>query len=591
MPGLGLAQGVRDCPNMVSDVTLYRLAATAVEAFGASTRFKYPQIQSANAAVGFALFCAGRSLDQPDIILTIRPMSPEERLRCVGNGIQGTVDIELGSMAAALVEAAAEPAMAPTFQDLFRALAEKLPEVRPTGTGKPAGNPLTAAIVPNTATDWRQVDPSLPERRIRLLAGPAESAARALFTDLIMLPGCRELPVIAALEAADAGQFRRTCSTLRHDGTIDEALHGEAELLNALTSDPNAMVLTNFDFAERNAAKVRAVPLNGVAPSAETINNGTYPAARPVQLYVKRDNLGIVPGLREFMALIAGVKAIGPDGFLIKAGLVPLADEAKAQTQNILRNVVKAPPRGPPPGDSALEEARKAEEARAKEAARAASAEQKLTEEQAHSKQLDAAAKEAAAQASQMKLALIETSQALDAARAAARAGHETLERELWDFALAEHGSSIARRYLELYPEGMFVQQAHTKIAEAPLEPAPPPPAPVERDVVLPFEPGQVKLTPAQEGTLDELATLLKSNPALRLAAEGHTDNVGSPERNRSIATERVRQVEARLVADGIEIARIAVTAIGAVHPAAPNDTAHGRARNRRVELHVGLAR
>jgi outer membrane protein OmpA-like peptidoglycan-associated protein len=78
---------------------------------------------------------------------------------------------------------------------------------------------------------------------------------------------------------------------------------------------------------------------------------------------------------------------------------------------------------------------------------------------------------------------------------------------------------------------------------------------------------------------------LLKTNPSLKLTVEGHTDNVGAPNYNRSLSDARARSVVAALTAQGIASRRLTAVGYGQEKPVADNGTDAGRAQNRRVEL------
>ena len=84
---------------------------------------------------------------------------------------------------------------------------------------------------------------------------------------------------------------------------------------------------------------------------------------------------------------------------------------------------------------------------------------------------------------------------------------------------------------------------------------------------------------------VDEIASLLKGNPKLKLSIEGHTDNTGTPEGNRKLSDERAKAVREALMTKGIEAARLQSKGFGQDKPVADNRTEEGRAKNRRVEL------
>ena len=85
---------------------------------------------------------------------------------------------------------------------------------------------------------------------------------------------------------------------------------------------------------------------------------------------------------------------------------------------------------------------------------------------------------------------------------------------------------------------------------------------------------------------LAEIAALLKKNAAWRLNIDGHTDNVGGDTSNLELSRKRAQRVKSALVDQyGIVADRLTTGGFGAAQPREKNDTAEGRARNRRVEL------
>jgi outer membrane protein OmpA-like peptidoglycan-associated protein len=84
---------------------------------------------------------------------------------------------------------------------------------------------------------------------------------------------------------------------------------------------------------------------------------------------------------------------------------------------------------------------------------------------------------------------------------------------------------------------------------------------------------------------VDQVLALLKANPALKLAIEGHTDNVGGGEANQKLSEQRAQAVVAALVQGGIAADRLSAAGFGAGKPVADNTSSEGRAKNRRVEL------
>lgn len=86
---------------------------------------------------------------------------------------------------------------------------------------------------------------------------------------------------------------------------------------------------------------------------------------------------------------------------------------------------------------------------------------------------------------------------------------------------------------------------------------------------------------------LDIVVKVLKTDPALVISVEGHTDNVGKPENNLKLSARRAQAVKNYLIKKGIAESRISAQGFGDSKPLAPNTTPQGRAKNRRVELHL----
>jgi len=100
------------------------------------------------------------------------------------------------------------------------------------------------------------------------------------------------------------------------------------------------------------------------------------------------------------------------------------------------------------------------------------------------------------------------------------------------------------------------------------------------------FDVDRTDLKPESRDTLDEVAKLLKADPALKLEVAGHTDNTGSAAHNLQLSAGRAAAVVNALVATyGIDRARLEPKGYGDTRPVAPNDGEANRARNRRVEL------
>ncbi|MGK2924920.1 MAG: OmpA family protein [Lysobacterales bacterium] len=100
------------------------------------------------------------------------------------------------------------------------------------------------------------------------------------------------------------------------------------------------------------------------------------------------------------------------------------------------------------------------------------------------------------------------------------------------------------------------------------------------------FDHDSATIKPESKPTLDEIASLLRGQPELRLIVVGHTDYVGGYDYNMSLSKRRAKAVQDALVGDyGIPAAHLSSDGVGYLAPVATNLSDSGRALNRRVEL------
>lgn len=99
------------------------------------------------------------------------------------------------------------------------------------------------------------------------------------------------------------------------------------------------------------------------------------------------------------------------------------------------------------------------------------------------------------------------------------------------------------------------------------------------------FDLGSDQLRADSKPTLNELVSALKAQPTWKITIEGHTDSTGGASDNLTLSGRRAESVKAFLTAAGIAADRMTTKGMGQDQPVASNDTAAGRAQNRRVEI------
>ncbi len=101
------------------------------------------------------------------------------------------------------------------------------------------------------------------------------------------------------------------------------------------------------------------------------------------------------------------------------------------------------------------------------------------------------------------------------------------------------------------------------------------------------FDTAKYTLRPAAREKLAKVAGVVSGHPGLRLAVEGHTDNVGSDEYNQRLSEQRGEAVRDYLTSQGVPQDSVTSRGFGETQPEASNQSAAGRQQNRRVELVV----
>ncbi|MBF0158934.1 MAG: OmpA family protein [Magnetococcales bacterium] len=103
----------------------------------------------------------------------------------------------------------------------------------------------------------------------------------------------------------------------------------------------------------------------------------------------------------------------------------------------------------------------------------------------------------------------------------------------------------------------------------------------------LHFDTNKAVIKSGSYGVLDQVANILKQNPKLDVEVQGHTDNRASRALNKKLSEKRSAAVVSYLTKKGVAASRLKSAGYGFDRPVADNKTADGRARNRRVELHL----
>ncbi|MET0273823.1 MAG: substrate-binding domain-containing protein, partial [Phenylobacterium sp.] len=281
--------------------TVFPFATRVAETVSRTTGGAAAKVESLGTGGGFKLFCGGTGAGFPDIANASRAMKKSEWDKCQAAGVTEIVEIKIGYDGIVIADAKSAPTFSVTREQIYRALANELP----AGTG----------FAPNTAATWSAVDKSLPAEKILVYGPPPTSGTRDAFVELAMEKGAEKVPAMAALKKSDEDGFKEKAHTLRKDGAWVDAGENDNAIVQTLEKTPAAVGVFGFSFLENNMDKVKAASVDGVAPSFETISSGAYPLSRSLYIYVKKANIGVTPGLREYLAGFVSDAATGKGGY------------------------------------------------------------------------------------------------------------------------------------------------------------------------------------------------------------------------------------------------------------------------------------
>ncbi|MGA0072987.1 MAG: substrate-binding domain-containing protein [Steroidobacteraceae bacterium] len=319
------AQSARDYISIAGSSTVFPFAAAAAEQFGRGSAFKTPKVESVGTGGGLKLFCQGLGPQYSDIANASRPIKASEVADCSKNGVKDIVEVRIGFDGIVLANAKASPTYRLSRKQLYQALARQVPD--------PA-NPTR--LVDNPYQSWKQIDPALPNVKIEVLGPPPTSGTRDAFVELVMEPGCEGFPWLKELKGVDEKRFKRVCTQIREDGAYVEAGENDNLIVQKLEANPKALGIFGYSFLEENLGRLHGSLIEGKAPTFENIADGAYPVSRSLFMYVKKAHVGVIPGIKEFLAELTSEKAVGDEGYLADKGLIPLP---RAERDKVRRSV------------------------------------------------------------------------------------------------------------------------------------------------------------------------------------------------------------------------------------------------------------
>ena len=305
----------RDQINIVGSSTVFPFSTTVAERFGKSTEFKTPVVESTGSGGGMKLFCTGVGENTPDITNASRRIKSSEAEKCAANGVT-PIEAKIGFDGIVMANSRKSGRMEITRQQIFLALAKDVPN-------------SAGELIPNPYSMWSEIDSSLPAVKIEVLGPPPTSGTRDAFAELALEGGCKKFDFIKAMKKTDKSAYKAVCHTVREDGAYIEAGENDNLIVQKLQTNPSAFGVFGYSFLEQNSDTMQGSIVGGVEPEFEEIASGNYPIARSLFFYVKKEHIGVIPGITEYMKEFTREDTWGEDGYLVDKGLIPLDEDAR----------------------------------------------------------------------------------------------------------------------------------------------------------------------------------------------------------------------------------------------------------------------
>lgn len=317
----GAQAQTRDQIRIVGSSTVFPYTQAVAEQFAAATGGAAPVVESTGTGGGMQIFCGGVGVDHPDITGASRAMKKSEFELCATNGVDSVTEVLIGYDGLSIAHSQQGPELNLTKAQIFQALASEVE--------------VNGEIVANPYKNWNEIDPSLPAAPITVFGPPPTSGTRDAFVELVMHPGCDAFEAIKALEKDRKAEV---CERMRQDGPFIEAGENDNLIVQRLNADTNAVGIFGYSFLYENSDTLKAVAVDGVLPSTETIADGSYAVSRPLYFYVKNAHKGVIPGLNEFVTEYVSEASFGEGGYLSERGLIPLAADQRDAIRAAVEN-------------------------------------------------------------------------------------------------------------------------------------------------------------------------------------------------------------------------------------------------------------
>jgi phosphate transport system substrate-binding protein len=313
----------RDTLSLAGSSTVLPFARIIAEQLGKNPNFKTPVVESGGSSVGKKGVCDGVGTKFIDIGNASSRMKTKELAYCEKNGVKLT-EIKVGYDGIVVANSKKGIPLNISKADLGKALTAEIP--------------VNGKWVKNPYKKWSDINPALPDIAIRVYGPPTTSGTRASYAEMVNQKGyCAKDKEAKAASVARGDKKGKKCRAMRTDGVFIEAGEQDNLIVQKLNEDTSAYGIFGFSYLDQNSDTLQGAVISKTAPTFENIAGNNYSVSRALYYYVKHQHIGVVPGMKEYMA--EWTKHWGDEGALSDAGMIPMPKSERAKYKAAMKNL------------------------------------------------------------------------------------------------------------------------------------------------------------------------------------------------------------------------------------------------------------
>ena len=298
-------------------------ARIIAEQLGKNPNFKTPVVESGGSSVGKKGVCDGVGTKFIDIGNASSRMKTKELAYCEKNGVKLT-EIKVGYDGIVVANSKKGIPLNISKADLGKALTAEIP--------------VNGKWVKNPYKKWSDINPALPDIAIRVYGPPTTSGTRASYAEMVNQKGyCAKDKEAKAASVARGDKKGKKCRAMRTDGVFIEAGEQDNLIVQKLNEDNTAYGIFGFSYLDQNSDTLQGAVISKTAPTFENIASNNYSVSRALYYYVKHQHIGVVPGIKEYMA--EWTKHWGDEGALSDAGMIPMPKSERVKYKSAMTNL------------------------------------------------------------------------------------------------------------------------------------------------------------------------------------------------------------------------------------------------------------